>query len=386
MNIFKNTVKASFFLLFIFFASGIKAQFYSTGQDPSSVRWKQINTEHFQIIFDEEYSQKAQEIANILEYYYLSTGLSLNHKPKKISVILHNQTVQSNGYVAWAPKRMELFTTPSQDILPDPWLEHLCVHELRHVVQLDKLNQGITKILSIAFGEQFTGLVAGQLPMWFYEGDAVCTETSLGNYGRGKSPAFIKNIKTHLLSEEKNYSFDQMLFGSYNRYIPNHYEFGYLLTAYTRTKYGANSWNLVENHVAKNSYTFLPTPLIFSRGLKKQTGKNHKALFNETINYLDSVWTIENLSQDSTNPKFIQNYTINDYENYKHPVFIKDSTILALKSGLSHIPQFVFVNSDGEKVIHEPGTLLSDDYSYSKNFIVWAEYKSDIRWQNREYT
>ncbi|HAN18902.1 MAG: hypothetical protein A2X13_12100 [Bacteroidetes bacterium GWC2_33_15] len=381
----KNTI-FTLILIFLLFSVRLKAQFYSTGQDPANVKWKQIKTEHFQIIFGSEFAEDAGRIANILEYYYTKAGKSLEHQPKKISVILHNQTVRSNGYVAWAPKRMELYTTPPQDILPDPWLEHLCLHELRHVVQLDKLNQGITRVLALVFGEQFTGLVAGQLPMWFYEGDAVCTETALGNYGRGRSPLFLKNIKTHLLSDEKIYTFDQMLFGSYNAYIPNQYEFGYLLTAYARTKYGNKSWSLVENHVAKNSYTLFPTPFMFSRGVKKQTGKNQKNLYCEAINYLDSVWAIENLMYETVEPKFFQNYTIKGYENYINPVYVDDKNILALKTGLSHIPQFVFVNPDEEKIIHEPGTLISDDFSYSKNFIVWAEYKPDKRWQNREFT
>ena len=131
-----------FIFLFIFFGYSVKAQFYSTGQDPASAKWEQINTDNIQIIFQKDYVLQAQKIANILEYYYQKAGNTLNHKPKKISIILHNQTIRSNGYVAWAPKRMELFTTPSPDHYPDPWLEHLCIHELRHVVQMDKLNQG----------------------------------------------------------------------------------------------------------------------------------------------------------------------------------------------------------------------------------------------------
>ncbi|MFC2152166.1 hypothetical protein ACFLSE_06520, partial [Bacteroidota bacterium] len=203
------------------------AQFYSTGQEPSLAKWNQINTNNFQIIFQKEFEDQARKIANTLDYYYFKVGESLNHSPKKISVIVHNQTILSNGYVAWAPKRMELFATPPQDISPDPWLDHLCIHELRHVIQIDKLNQGITKLLALVFGQQAIGLIAGQLPMWYYEGDAVCTETALTEFGRGRLPSFERGIKTHLLSEEKRYSFDQSLFGSYTRYVPNHYEFGY---------------------------------------------------------------------------------------------------------------------------------------------------------------
>lgn len=279
---------------------------------------------------------------------------------------------------------MELYPTMDPETYPDPWIEHLCIHELRHVVQLDKLNQGITKILSIVFGQQYTGLVAGQLPMWYYEGDAVGMETALSNYGRGRLPRFQRGIKTYLLSDDKRYSFDKMLFGSYKNYVPNHYELGYQLTSYARKKYGINIWENIENHVAKNSYTLLPTTWAFYRGLKKNYKISQKDLFNETMYFLDSLWLNE--ENQYPEPKFFQNYKIDDYENYLNPIVIDENKILSLKKGLSHIPQFVIVEKDKEEVIFEPGYVITDDYSYAKNILVWAEYKSDLRWANREYT
>ncbi|HAF30490.1 MAG TPA: hypothetical protein DCG75_15720 [Bacteroidales bacterium] len=379
-------ISVLFLMLNLFLNSNSIAQFYSTGQDPALTKWNQIKTENFQIIFQKKFDNKAQDIANILEYYYNLAGNSLEHNPKKISVILHNQTMVSNGYVAWAPKRMELFATPPQDAFPDPWFDHLCIHELRHVVQIDKLNQGITKILSIVFGQQATGLVAGQLPMWYYEGDAVCTETALTNFGRGRLPFFERGIKTHLLSDENRYSFDKMLFGSYKSYVPNHYELGYQLTAYTRIKYGRNVWSDVEDYVAKNSYTLLPTPFAFYLGLKKNIGLSQNELFEETFNYLDSSWTSQNKIKHLSEPYYFQSYEIQEYENYINPVFIDENNLIALKEGLSHIPQFVFISKDSEKVIYEPGYLLSNDFSYARDIIVWADYRPDRRWSNREFT
>jgi hypothetical protein len=281
---------------------------------------------------------------------------------------------------------MELYATPPQDILPDPWLEHLCLHELRHVVQIDKLNQGITKILAVLFGQQATGLAAGQLPLWYYEGDAVCTETALGKFGRGRSPSFEKNIRTHLLSDEKTFTLDQSLFGSYKSNVPNHYEFGYQLTAYLRAKYGKNSWSLVENYVARNSYTLVPTPLVFSLGLKKYTGLNQKKLLKETLNYLDSVFTEEEVNYNSIQAPYFQLYGIKGFEDYSNPVFIDEKLVIALKRGLGHLPQFILVEHEQETVVFEPGVLVSDDFSYAKNNVFWAEYKPHYRWQNKEYT
>jgi len=375
-----------FFVALLCSINASNAQFYSTGQDPSSARWMQIKTQNFQIIFQKGFEEQAQKTAQILEFYYQKAGVSLAHSPKKISVIIHNQTITSNGYVAWAPKRMELYATPPQDIYPDPWLEHLCIHELRHVVQFDKLNQGITSILSILFGQQATGLVAGQLPMWYYEGDAVSTETAFTKFGRGRIPSFHQGIKTHLLSNTERFSFDKMLNGSYKDYVPNYYEYGYQLSAYARYKYGHDIWDKVENYVANNSYTLLPTYFSFYRGLKKYTGLSQKELYYETMDFLDSTWSLENQGQNQRRSNNIQSYDINEFENYTSPLYVDHNQYIALKKGNSHIPQFVLVSEDQEKVIYEPGRLVSDDISFSNNILVWAEYTPDIRWQNREFT
>jgi hypothetical protein len=381
----KIYIKIAIFLTLSFCYKNVNAQFYSTGQDPATTKWEQINTDNFQIIFQKDFSDKAQYVANTLEFHYSKVGNSLNHKPKKVSVIIHNQTIRANGYVAWAPKRMELYTTPSQDSYPDIWLKHLCIHEFRHVVQIDKLNQGITNILRIVFGQQATALVAAQLPFWYLEGDAVCTETVFSDFGRGRLPYFHQGLKTHLLSDDEQFSFDKMLFGSYKEYTPNRYELGYQLTSFARMKYGSEIWSNVQNYVARNSYTLLPTNFSFYRGLKKNTGLSQKELYEETSVFLDSLWTKENDANHTLPAKFIQDYSVNEYADYLNPISINKNEFIALKKSYSHIPQFVILNNDSERILYEPGVLLSNDFSFSNNILVWAEYKPDARWKNREF-
>ena len=132
MKIFSVLVILGFLL-----QSNAKAQFFQTGQDPSSIRWRQINTEQFQVIYPEEFEKEAKRISFVLEKVYQYGWKTLNFHPRKISVILHTRTVNSNGLVAWAPKRIELFTTPNQQIYAQDWLEQLSLHEFRHLVQLE---------------------------------------------------------------------------------------------------------------------------------------------------------------------------------------------------------------------------------------------------------
>ena len=135
------------------------AQFVNFGQDRASIRWKQIKTENFQIVYPDFFEENAQKAANIYNCLYKHAN-TLQLKAKKISMIMHADGGISNGNVSLAPRKSELYTTPPQEPT-DSWLEHLCIHEFRHVVQFDKVNQGLTKGLSYLFGEIFPIAVIG---------------------------------------------------------------------------------------------------------------------------------------------------------------------------------------------------------------------------------
>src|SRR5690606_4510930 len=105
----------------------------------------------------------------------------------KFPVVLHTQTIQSNGLVAWAPRRAEFYTTPHQAIYPQEWLEQLALHEFRHMVQIDNVDSQLPRWFRAILGQQAAALVFGAyLPWWLIEGDAVVMETALSRYGRGR--------------------------------------------------------------------------------------------------------------------------------------------------------------------------------------------------------
>ncbi len=372
---------ASFILLFVSMPS--HSQFYERGQDPAFIQWKQIRTENFQIIFPESYLSEAQRLANFLEYAYNYVSFSLKNKPRKISVIIHNYTVQFNGFVSWAPKRMELYPTSSQNIYPQDALEQLALHELRHVVQVDKLHQGLTRILYYVFGEMATGVISGMLPIWYLEGDAVATETALSRSGRGRLPSFEMKLRT--LSQEKGgvYRYDKAYLGSYKDYVPDYYQYGYQMIAYSRQKYGSRWWDQSLNFVARNPY--LISPIHFS--LYNHLGLNKRRLYDATFRELGHQWSdcagkLHYTSFDTLNIRSRDLYT-----SYRFPQYLNDSVIIAEKSSLDKIPRFVALNRNGEEtVIHKPGFHDPVRLSVSNNTILWTEIIPDVRWSNREFS
>jgi len=131
------------------------ANLHGQGQSPSSVKWKEINTEHAQIIYPEELETEAQRAANLVNYLYDFQAKTLDVEVKKIPIILFNRTTTTNGFAGLRPRRSGWYVTPSQfatALGSDDWFQTLASHEYRHVVQYAKSDMYMTKFLSTLFG------------------------------------------------------------------------------------------------------------------------------------------------------------------------------------------------------------------------------------------
>ncbi|MCD6355346.1 MAG: hypothetical protein J7L95_07340 [Prolixibacteraceae bacterium] len=353
-----------------------QAQYFQTGQDPASIRWQQINTSHFQLIYPDYFETQAQRLAIDMEEVYKFGSYSLNHQPKKISIILHTQTVKSNGLVAWAPKRAEFYSTPHQDIYPQPWLQQLAVHEFRHVVQVDKINSLLPGIIKLLLGEQGTALVFGAyLPWWFIEGDAVSTETSLSNFGRGRSPLFLMEHKAQVL-EKGIFSYDKAYLGSFRDFVPDFYKLGYYLVGTTRAKYGSAVWNSVVTRVGEKPFSLNP----FSKALKMETGMNKVQLYRSVFKSLQKKWSDEDANFVASSFKIISPEK-KKFTNYKYNHWLNDTTLISYRTTLEKIPAFVTITQNRkERIIFHPGAIFAESVSYRDKLVVWSEQIPNPRW------
>ncbi len=357
------------------------SQYYSSGPDPAGIKWYQIKTEHFRFVFPEEFKEQAQRTAAIFENVYLYGGYTLGHKPKKIDVLIHSRSAYSNGFVSWAPKRIELYPTPDQDIFAQDYLQQLAIHEFRHVVQIDKLNTGFTKALSIIAGQQAVGAVLGiYLPMWFMEGDAVTTETLLSHSGRGRLPSFEQELKAQLL-EKKMYRYDKAYLGSYRDYVPNYYVMGYHLVMGARSRYGKDIWERAVENTGKRSWSITP----FNHGIKEITGLNKTQLYKSVFNDWKKLWIEKNSAKTFSRFKYI---TPRDpkYKNYLFPKFLNDTTVVAKVSGPGEVTRFVTINikNDKESTLYTPGYTEDVPFSLMAGKMAWTEQEQNYRWSNAE--
>ncbi len=397
-------MKKQVFLLLILFLLSLSgsAQFINFGQDRAALRWKQIKTDQFQIIYPDFFEKNAQRMANIYQQLYTHSHTSGIH-PRKIAMVVHADGGVSNGNVALVPRKSELYVLPPQNPI-DTWLEHLCTHEFRHVMQLDKVNQGTTKGLSYIFGELFPIAIVGlYIPMWFMEGDAVAYETSVGRIGRGRSPEFLNEMKAQIL-EKGIYNYSKAVLGSYKDFVPNRYTMGYFMTANARINYGPDIWTKALTRTGNRPFGITP----FAKSLKqtmqgqrdslwqdsafrslflhpeKVKASNtypdaKRTLYRDNFSELQKIWKQET---DTQNSLFDTIPTRNKYyTNYYYPTPADSNNVIAYKQGLQETGAFVQLQNGKEKRLTRTG--LPDDYKFAvqNNQIVWSEYYPHLRWE-----
>jgi len=381
-HIIRCFLKLTFLLLFILPRLESAAQFYEFGQDAGSIRWNHFSSSHYQLIYPQGLDSLAMEFADKLEYFYPHQAEYLNHRHDKMPVIFHNESSFSNGIFVWAPKRLEIYTNPDPNGYPQDWMTQLALHEGRHAVQVSKLRQGAGKFLSYIAGEQAVGLITGFLPVWYLEGDAVDAETRFSTTGRGRLPSFEMGMKALLLEKEQRYTFSKAALGSYKDYVPNHYQLGYLMVRYGRRTYGENFWPDMEDYTAQRPFTL--NPGYFS--MKKYGIESKRALYNSSLDLYYDHWK-KSLESRHIQSNIRWSSATKIYTSYNFPQWQNDSVLLALKSGLDQIPEFVSIDSAGaEKLIFRPGYLNSGRFSYNEGKIIWDEWVPDFRWSNRSFS
>ncbi len=367
-------------LAFVIISVQLNAQTF--GGNPSSTKWQQINTASARIIFPKGMDSAANRVAtvtNVISNYY---GGTVGGNIRKVSMVLQNQNTLSNAYVQLGPYRSELYLTPPQNpfrLGSLGWVDNLAIHEFRHVQQYSNYKVGFSKFASVLLGENGQALAnAITIPDWFFEGDAVWTETELSKQGRGRLPQFFNAYKS-LFTEKKQYSWMKLRNGSLKNFVPNHYDLGYLLVAYGREKYGDSVWVNITQDAARFKGLFYP----LQKAIKTHTGVDYKTFRNNAFTYFQNQWQQETVAA----PQWLTKAEKNTVTDYQSPYPEKDGNIIALKSGYKQIPVFVKVNADGtEQKIAVKNIGYDDYFSYNNGLIIYSFYKADSRWGNRDYS
>ena len=368
------------FLLLVSFSAS--AQFYVTGDDPGKLKWSYMETNRFRIIYPQGADSLARVYGTDLERFSAPVSRSSGYLPggnfgKKMPVMIHAYN-GSNGSVAWAPNRMDMFTLPSAyDPEPIPWNRMLAIHEGRHVTQMQF---GMTKALKPGnwiFGQMWNIAATLVFPrIVFMEGDAVITETAYTPSGRGRVSDFLNYYRV-ASDEGFERSWAQWRFPSQKNYSPSYYSLGYMALGgmrylYDRPDFMSEGLNLA----ARRPYNLIA----FNTAVKKLSGKRLMTAFKEICDTMAVIWKADADARAPYIPSEEVTSQPKRYTEYNNGVFVGND-LYAVKKG--HLTAPVLVKIDPmlkEKTVSrfaaEAGTMKAD----SEGNLFWSESRPDPRW------
>ena len=373
-----------FALILLLVPAVVRAQFFVTGDDPGRLRWNYMDTDSYRIIYPRGADSLAFFYGTQLEKYKFPVSRTTGYVTglgdgKLMPVVMHTYNT-SNGSVAWAPKRMDLFTVPSAyDPEPIPWPSMLAVHESRHVTQMQFGMTRTLKPFNYVFGEMFNILVSLVYPgMYFIEGDAVVAETALTRSGRGRTADFL-NYYMVAFDQGDMRNWNRWLYGSQWHYTPNHYALGYMTLGTFRYLHDyPDVMHDGYDRASRIVFDFSPIQTMMKR---KAGVKKFKQVFREVQDTMKGIWTAE----IEARAPFISGEQVAEgdrlYTDYRNNIAV-GTDIYSIKSGFMTTPVLVRIDSTGRE--HKVSRFASQTSvirpSASQGRIYWSESLPDERW------
>ena len=370
-------------LILLLLPLAASAQFYVTGDDPGRLKWNYIDTDSYRIIYPQESDSLARVYARNLEKYKLPVSRTTGYRTgegdgRLMPVVMHTYNA-ANGSVAWAPKRMDLFTVPSAyDPEPMPWATMLSVHESRHITQMQFGMTRAQRPLYFIFGEMWNILASLLYPgLSNIEGDAVITETALTPSGRGRTADFL-NYYWVAFDNGDFRKWDKWRFVSQKYYAPNHYSLGYLTIGGFRYLYDC------PDVMAEAYRRAAGNPLrlgAFYRTFREHSGKKFDEAFLEVC---DTMYTLWKSNADKRAPYIPSEKVLREpkrYTDYEN-LLVSGDYLYAVRKGHAEVPSLVRIDSLGqEKRIssfsYNAGRLQRSPYLKR---LYWSETLPDERW------
>jgi hypothetical protein len=373
-----------FIAITIFYCNSAYSQSNAFGNHPSTVKWKYIKNDKIKVIFPDSTLEQAKRIADVIAYINKEKHISVGGKSYKLDLLLNTNNVIANGYVALAPFRSEFYGTGMQDfqvLNTTSWLDLLSIHEYRHALQFSNTRHGITNFAYYLGGESAWSLVnALSIPDWFWEGDAVHSETLLSESGRGRLPSFFEKQRA-LFLDNRDYNYMQMRNGSLKNIIPNHYEMGYNMINYGRNHYDDQLWARVLER-GSSFYSLYP----FSHALKKETGLSTRKFYKISYKELKEKWMeeLETMTISETTPVTAMPKKV--VTNYTYPKMLEDGSIICLKNSFDEITKLVQINRGKERELAVIGAVSEPYLEVNGGTICWTEMQNDSRRQEKTYS
>lgn len=363
------------------FATTARAQFYLTGDDPARARWNHVETENFKIIYPQGLDSLARVYGRELEMWRTPVGQSIHYLPGeytrgKMPVVLHPFNSNSNGSVAWAPHRVDLYTQPdAYPFMPLSWDRMLAIHESRHVAQMQFGLTGALRPFGWFFGEMINGGASGLYGHFSWlEGDAVIAETALTNSGRGRTADFLNYFRISFDQGEMR-NFSRWSHESQTRYIPDKYALGYLMLSGFRYWYDDRDFmgNSFEH------YARMPLDITNFYETRRVAGKMLRHAFAEVADSMAVHWKAELDERAPFMPMEQVTGTKRGFTQYSGLTEM-GGDIYAIRKSMYRSPQLVRIDASGKERALRQFSAVSGGLRSDGERLWWSETVDGPRW------
>ena len=372
------------FLLAVGFLAGplASAQFFQAGSDPFT-RWREMDTEHYRVVYPEGLDSMARAYVIDLELWQPKVGASAGMAPGslqwgKTPVILHPWNPYSNGSVAWAPKRMDLYTHPeAYGSIPQPWMTQLTSHESRHVSQMQLNYRKPFRRGLYVLGEMWSGCVSALFtPPVFLEGDAVVAETALTTSGRGRTGDFLNYY--HVAFDNGDWrDWYKWIYGSFKNAGPDYYTVGYMTVAGMRYFYDQPAFTAdYLNATAKRPNPFAS----LQRYVKRVSGKSFKETYQGILEGFHDMWTEE---AEERGPFMEMEQVTRKHAfatDYSNGSWVDESEYFAIKKAKDREPRLVRIELDGTEIDMGSFSAHTSSLNPGTHRLFWSETVPGTRW------
>lgn len=355
------------------------------GAHPRGQQWQMLTSDEVRVIYPIGMEQKANRIANIINYMNLHNRTSIGKNKRRFDLVLQTQTTVPNGYVGLAPLRSEFYATPPQSNLvlgSIDWLDVLAIHEYRHIQQYINSIYGLALIQYLFGGElSLAGAIGLALPDWYLEGDAVITETALTNNGRGRLPFFTMDQRA-LAAADINLNYDVNRNGSFIRLVPDQYKTGYMILNKVRNDYG----NDAPMKIMRKSTFEAGLFWAFSRGMKNVTKMKAKEMYKAAWNEKKQEWIENTNTIDFIETRQVTTPNPSIITRYRYARALSSGHLVARKSSFNKTDAIVLISNNEERKLTDIGINIDAFLSEGHGILAWNELTSNARRNHQNYS
>lgn len=375
--IYKLILVTTFSIIITLFSHGQKF-----GGNPPSMKWKRMHGEVVDVLFSVGSEAAAKRVNALTGFMEGQTASRLGSGRSRIPVVLQTLPTISNAYVGLAPWRSEFFLFPPQDALglgSTSWLDNLSIHEYRHVHQYANFRKGVSKFAYWVAGQEGQTLAnAASIPDWFFEGDAVYTETKYLEQGRGRLPGFYDRFRS-LWMENKQYRYQKLRSGSLKDMVPNHYELGYQLVDFGYDQFGDDFWARVTDDATRFRGLFYP----FQAAVKKHSGLRFQTFVDRSLDAFKNKMPIPVVDSSI---KLVHRIDRKRVVDHHYPLWAGGDSVLALRKPFHQLAHWVIFDKGKSTVLGVKNIGTDDYFTYKRGNIVYTAFSLDPRWQWKEFS